>query len=372
MKKILQIICVTGLFGLTHLTQSQVSISGDLPQNYTQNFDSLGTASALWTNNVVLTGWHFVSSTNGAGSFDALGLATNNGSSFAGFWYNFGHPETPDRALGSVAGPFFGITFDHYYGAQFINNSSSPVTQVDISYTGEQWRDSTNLIQSLQFFYRVGGSDFVADLANIGWTPAPILNFVSVQNLGVGAIDGNNPANQSSIQGTLSGLNIPAGESFWIRWFDVNDGGDNVLDHGMAIDDVSVTFSTPLPGVSIDLKKPKTAKKLKFKTNKGFNIKGFISSETHPITKASYAAFGGTNTPTNVTFTTAGKFKPSKGKLAKKGIDFIFQSNKDTRAGVGIAAGASPVTLIIKIEGTVSNTPGIALFTNVFNNVVVK
>jgi hypothetical protein len=373
MKEILQIICVTGLFGLTHLAQSQVSISGDLPQTYSQNFDGLGTTNVNWSNNLTLPGWFYNTGVNGTNDFPIAALLTNDGGSATAGFFNLGSNNSLDRALGSSAGLIFIFLTEDYYGAIFRNDSSNTITKVDLSYNGEQWRDSTNLIQSLQFFYRVGGgTNFIADPVHTGWTPAPKFNFVSPKNAGVGQLNGNDPANQKNIQNSIEGLNIPPGESFAIRWFDVDDAGFTVEDHHLGIDDVSVTFSSPLPGVSIDLKKPKTAKKLKFKTNKGFNIKGFISSETHPITKASYAAFVGTNTPTNLTFITAVKFKPSKGKLAKKGIDFIFQSNKDTRAGVGIAAGASPVTLIIKIEGTVSNTPGFAFFTNVYNNVVVK
>ncbi|MEZ5404747.1 MAG: hypothetical protein R3F23_00840 [Verrucomicrobiia bacterium] len=373
MKKITQSLSIIAFLSFIHWGHSQISISGDLPQTYTQNFDDLGTTNVNWANNLTLPGWFYNLGVNGTNDFPTVGLVTNDGGSAIAGFFNLGSNNSPDRALGSSAGLIFIFLIEDYYGAIFKNDSSNTITKVDLSYKGEQWRDSTNLIQSLQFFYRVGGgTNFIADPVHTGWTPAPKFNFVSPKNAGIGQLDGSDPANQKIIQNSIEGLNIPPGESFAIRWFDVDDAGFNVEDHILGIDDVAITFSAPLPGVAVDLKKPKKDKKLKFKGAKGFNLKGFVSSDVNPVTKVSYKAFGGTNEPTNLVFTTAGKFKAAKGKLAKKGVDFIFQSTKTTRAGVGISAGASPVTLIIKVEGTVSNTPGFAFFTNIFNEVTAK
>ncbi|MFT0650833.1 hypothetical protein ACMEOK_17280, partial [Lactiplantibacillus plantarum] len=63
-------------------------------------------------------------------------------------------------------------------------------------------------------------------------------------------------------------------------------------------------------------------------------------------------------------------FKEAKGKLAKKkGVDFIFQSNKDTRPGIGITE--APVTLLVRVFGGSNGTSQVT-FTNIFTDVKIK
>src|SRR5262249_2410005 len=56
--------------------------------------------------------------------------------------------------------------------------------------------------------------------------------------LPVGLRDGNNPSFRQAISGTIAGLSIPPGATFWIRWSDFNASG---ADDGLAVDDVSIT-----------------------------------------------------------------------------------------------------------------------------------
>ena len=42
----------------------------------------------------------------------------------------------------------------------------------------------------------------------------------------------------------MTGANWAAGETLWIRWTETNDAGN---DHGLAIDNVSVTAGTAIP-----------------------------------------------------------------------------------------------------------------------------
>ncbi|MEZ5404745.1 MAG: hypothetical protein R3F23_00830 [Verrucomicrobiia bacterium] len=55
----------------------------------------------------------------------------------------------------------------------------------------------------------------------MGWTSQDALDFTTLQNFGSGALDGNNPANRVLLTSSIGGLNIPPGESFWIRWADL-------------------------------------------------------------------------------------------------------------------------------------------------------
>ena len=367
MKKIL---FTFALVSFLSLSQAQISITGPFPQNYSQDFDTLGTNNVdPWTDNSTIPGWLFVRSTNGidAGSMPSL-FASDGGLAIA-IAFNFGTTNAIDRALGSRSLVLGGVSYEVFYGARFSNDSDSIITNISLAYTGEQWRDAVPAAQTIGFFYRVGGTDFLGDPDNTGWTAVPILDFTSPQTTGADtALNGNAPANRSPISGELSVYILP-GEEFWMRWADTFD--TNVDDHYLGIDDVDITFSgTPLlSGVTIDLKKPKVGRKLKFKETKGFKVKGYIISASNTVGQASYAAFGGTNAPTNLTFITA-HFKPlTKGKLFKKGVDAIFQSTKTTKAGVGITT--APVTLLVRVFGG-SNNASQVTFTNVFTDATIN
>jgi hypothetical protein len=59
------------------------------------------------------------------------------------------------------------------------------------------------------------------------------------------ALDGNNPANRTVISAVLfTNITLLPGEEIFFRWFDLNDTGN---DHGIAIDDLSLTFTTFVP-----------------------------------------------------------------------------------------------------------------------------
>jgi hypothetical protein len=50
-------------------------------------------------------------------------------------------------------------------------------------------------------------------------------------------LDGTSSVNSTGISFTISGLNIPSGSDFWIRWEDDQQGGYN---SGLAIDNLSI------------------------------------------------------------------------------------------------------------------------------------
>lgn len=382
MKKITQFLCVASLVGFAHLGQSQISITGNLPQNYTQNFDdALGTNTVAWANEVTIPGWSIVRSTNNVDTGPVTQVVESDGNFpflFIPGALNLGTTADPDRALGARPGVFFLdpslANQEFFYGARFVNNTLGTITNVNISYNGEQWRDNNATPQTINFFYREGGTDFIGDTNNVGWTALSSLDFTSPNNAGMNvAVDGNAPGNRTALNDNIS-VNIAPGETFWIRWADIVD--DGLGDH-LSIDDVNITFNginppPALTGVTIELKKPKVGKKLKLKTSKGINkVKGFVFSESNAISKVSYAAFGGTNTPTNLVFIDAGKFKVlTKGKLfKKKGVDAIFASDKNTRPGIGITE--APVTLLVRVFGGSNGTSQVT-FTNIFTDVKIK
>lgn len=368
MKKLLTLTAALFVLGSFYQkSEAQVAINV-LPTTYSQNFDSFGTANVNWTNNVTLTGWFLEQETNAVTSLTA---SDGGGGSFD--FYNYGSMGAPDRALGSIAG----ADSTAFYGLQFTNSSVQTITNIIITYTGEQWKIGNlndMLPDTLQFFFRVGGTGFLADTNNTGWTPVPTLNFNSPQNPGgvTQTLDGNNPTNRVVVLGNIL-TTVAPGEEVWLRWFDQND---NLGDHGLGIDDLSVEFQGPglvliFPlDATVELKKPKLTKKLKV-GNKGFPIKGLIKT-TNTVSEVSYFAFGGTNEPTNAVFKVAGKLKEfKKGKKFKQGFKYLFKHRGgDNKPGAGITE--TPVNLVIRVQGT-QNGGAASLTTNfVFTDVKIK
>ncbi|MBN4003431.1 Calx-beta domain-containing protein [Nostoc sp. LPT] len=193
---------------------------------YSQNFNTLAASgtSIAWTNDSTISGWYSTRTNYNAGS------GTNN----AGAMYSFG--TTTDRALGSVASATTGII---YYGLRLQNNTGSPITKLQVSYTGEQWRNGGNTLQQqLKFSYQTGST--LTSLTTGTWTPVTSLDFTApIANATAGALNGNQIANRvviTPVTITLATL-IANGEEIILRWEDIDNGGN---DHGLAIDDVSV------------------------------------------------------------------------------------------------------------------------------------
>jgi len=69
-----------------------------------------------------------------------------------------------------------------------------------------------------------------------------------VQGPTTGALDGNASANRTSINGTITGLNIANGATFWIRWTSIDAGSS---DDGLAVDDFCLTPQGGMAEVSV-------------------------------------------------------------------------------------------------------------------------
>ena len=204
----------------------------------TQNFNGLTSTPATniaWTDNSTLAGWYATRTTFNAGI----------GNSNTGAMYDFGVAgvnAVTDRALGGVGS---GGTGTFYWAACFTNNTGSALSSVDLAYVGEQWRDggaATPVSQTIAVEYQVaaGGTITDADTPTTGWLAASALDFVSptFTNTGAGIqLDGNAAANRTAKAATIT-VPVPVGNQFWIRWRDLNDAGN---DHGLSVDDFSIT-----------------------------------------------------------------------------------------------------------------------------------
>ena len=119
---------------------------------------------------------------------------------------------------------------------------SQTITSLLISYTGEQWRlGALSRQDRLDFQY----STDATSLTTGTWTSVTALNFIAPVTTGtVGPLDGNAAANRTFITSTISGLSIPNGASFWIRWNDFNATG---ADDGLGVDDFCLTANGAAP-----------------------------------------------------------------------------------------------------------------------------
>ena len=218
------------LIVLASLSYAQVSLTA-LNTAYTQNFDGLansGTSST--TLNGTLAGWYILET----GSNSNTTYTAGTGSDTAGDTYSYGASASTERALGSIASS----KLETKFGAQFTNNTGNTIDQLVISYTGEQWRlgDVARATKDqIVFEYSTNATSLTTGT----WTAVTALLYETTNLTGtVGLRNGNDAAYRTSLSNTIKGLNISAGQTFWIRFVDINVSG---TDDGLAVDDFSLT-----------------------------------------------------------------------------------------------------------------------------------
>jgi uncharacterized repeat protein (TIGR01451 family) len=223
--------------------QAQVSLT-TLGTPYTQSFDTLpASGSATWTNNSTIPGWFHARTGTGTT------IIAGSGSSGTGGLYSFGTGTATERALGSV-GSGGAAAGNMFWGVRLQNNTGSTITSLDITYTGEQWRQGgcsgagcTPAAQTIVFSYLVGSPTVTGSLAEFQSAGVAVsaLDFTS-PNPGAtatpAALDGNLAANQTTKSFSITGLNVPNGTEIMLRWSDPDHPNN---DHGLSVDDFAVT-----------------------------------------------------------------------------------------------------------------------------------
>ena len=205
----------------------------------TENFDTLASTltGITWTDNATIPGWYS----------SRVTYNTGTGTSNAGALYSFGvagaNPVT-DRALGSVASGGTGTIF---YGVRFVNNTGNTINSLDVSYIGEQWRTggssntTPSVAQTNDFQYQVanGGAITGINAPTTGWVDHDALDFTSpiFNTVAAAALDGNSAANRTAKSSNIT-LTVAPGQEVWLRWRDIDNTNN---DHGLAVDDLSVT-----------------------------------------------------------------------------------------------------------------------------------
>lgn len=223
MKKIYLILlsCIT-----IFTVNAQISITAN-GTAFTQDFNSLASTGTAAITTLPL-GWTFIETGTGANTT----YTADNGSTASGNTYSYGTAVATDRAFGTLLSGSVTSTI----GASFTNNTGVTVGTIDISFIGEQWRiGALGRQDRLEFQYSTNATSLTTGT----YIAVAGLNFIAPISIGtVGPLDGNLAANRTAVTASITGLNIPAGATFWIKWNDPNVTG---ADDGLAIDDFSIT-----------------------------------------------------------------------------------------------------------------------------------
>lgn len=260
MNRISAAVLAAGLVLLPDSVSAQISItSGNL--SYSQDFDNLlrTTTAETWVNNadtpsandsprlIGLQGWY-------VGSFGTTTqtpqIRAGTGSSTTGSFYSFGSSSAADRALGTMPTDA-SASASMRVGARFVNDTGDYLAGFTFSYDGEQWRKA-QLTTAQNNQYVVAFAIFSPG-AGLLDSPAYSTNLAGAtfntavdggDNVGA-ALDGNNDANRVAGLGTtVNWIALAPGEELWLRWWDSNSSG---ADHGLGIDNFSITFLVPEP-----------------------------------------------------------------------------------------------------------------------------
>jgi endonuclease/exonuclease/phosphatase family metal-dependent hydrolase len=219
---------------------------------YTQNFDTLTslTTSQAWSNDGTLDGWYlFRQPAPGTALSTYLAFPAN---STTGSFYSFGSTDA-ERALGGQGsgGSYFGSpssgSVAGWIAFAAINETGSTISQLEIGFDAEQWRNGGNTsAQSMVLEYGFGSSfttvaSWTAPGGSFDWS-SPVVGSTAAM------VDGNAAGLLADRGGVLAGLDWQAGQTLWLRWIERNDSGN---DHALAIDNFSLTLPATLPTVTL-------------------------------------------------------------------------------------------------------------------------
>lgn len=246
------VLAAASLFvGLASVVSARVEIRS-VGQVYREDFNRAGgwvAGSAPWVNNETVPGWYaaYYNSTNGEFTTpDRIFITDGQANSVSSLRIYRPFDQREDGALGSQAydahapGPGGGGIF---YGVGLVNRTSRPITSFTLSYNVELWRVAVQGRQLTLTAAYLAGGDSITDEDE--WTLIPGTAYTTPRGSAPGArtavnVDGNADENRTAFTDLrVDGFRLAPGQTLWIRWFDVNNRGN---DHGIAIDDVEIRF----------------------------------------------------------------------------------------------------------------------------------
>jgi hypothetical protein len=208
----------------------------------TENFNSLTSSNTItpWVQNSTLQNWYAYEMDP---YFKAIDFSADSGTGTGGRLYSYGRAQRSDRALGSLCSSG---NDSIVFAWRLKNTTGVKVDSIKISFTGEQWRRTSGTVANkLLFFYKKGSyfskidSASIRNLTGNGFTYFQNLDFLSPQTGSITSfLNGNDAANSKFLSQTIA-VTIADGEEIILLWLDDDEAGN---DHGLAIDNISVTF----------------------------------------------------------------------------------------------------------------------------------
>ena len=300
---------------------SQVVInSHGTPVN--ENFNTL--ASTGTTGSALPTGWLFSESGSNANSTYGVGTGSGNG----GDTWSYGAASNADRAFGTLRSGNLVSTI----GAVFTNSTGTSIGSLTIAYTGEEWRLGTiNRTDKLDFQYSLNATSLTTGT----WVDADALDFITPFTTTAGAVVGNNTGNKTALNATITGLNIPNGASFYIRWTDFDATS---ADDGLSVDDFSITSAAAAvaPTVTTD------ALALDITTNSA-TLGGNVTSDGGSVILGRGVTWAATATNNNP-------------EISGTGVTQV--STAGTTGAFTVSATSLPVNTEISFKAYATNDPG--------------
>lgn len=225
-------------------------------------FDGLATSGVpTWKNAAPgFEGWYIQSSSKFYdGDANGFKYAVGTGAESGVGVYSYGNSSS-DRALGAITGGRTSASIA--FGKLLVNDTSTAITSITVTYTGEQWRSASVSPESLLFGYAVApvaagklysaagiggvaylspnvlsGSDASGDNKGLYWNNVPSGTFTSVNLSGAGAVFGS-----TEFSVTLPNLNLPPSAAIMLRWVIPAGNAD-----GLGIDNVCVNLNSVNP-----------------------------------------------------------------------------------------------------------------------------
>ncbi|HYO25340.1 MAG TPA: hypothetical protein VEQ85_10370 [Lacipirellulaceae bacterium] len=197
----------------------------------TQNFDGLGTGLDLSVLDGA-DGWKVAASatptyTDPLNTFSAL-TQLGSGSFTVGGSYNFRGSST-DRAIGFLTAGVFNSPRSILL--KMSNASAETITKLDIAFDYEKYRTGTRAL-NYTFHHGADGTAWAAATDGDHFYDAD-----------AGTTTYGLPLSTVTKSVTLSGLSIPSGSSYYLRWFYAGVGGSS-NSQAVGIDNFSVTATT--------------------------------------------------------------------------------------------------------------------------------
>lgn len=242
-----------GVVALAAAAGASISYSGGV---YSENFDGLQNVptpfSATTGVQVAIPGVSGWEGTRWSGSSTtAMPYVSDNGASATGGIRNLGATGDSDRALGGLASG----TNRPAWGAAFTNDGSEAIDSFTVSFDVEEWRranGSTAVVNTTVFAWGLStdgvlASDFLTSALMTLDSQGDLVSMDPIASTSAADVIANTPF-ISMISFTISGIDVPVGETIYLRWQEVDNTGN---DAALAIDNFSfrATF-VPSPGAA--------------------------------------------------------------------------------------------------------------------------